>query len=246
MSSTIIAITRLRRELELIIKEPIPNFVARPNPDNFFEWHFLLYGPKDSPYEGGEYYGKIIFPNEYPHKPPSIIIITPSGRFQTQTPICLSFTNYHPSTWNPMWSVRSILIGFLSFMLEEAQTTGSIVTSTIEKIEFANQSITFNNRIDTISKIFKKDLLKQRAQYLYNNNNNTDSKTNRKNQKSKSKSKSNTQMNLNSNIVKNQSNNQKIYLNNTSNSNLFRFNFTNLIAVFIIIVAIFLYFFLNY
>lgn len=58
-------------------------------------------GPEDTPYEGikllyicalfrtvivgGFYHGKLIFPKEYPFRPPRIIMITPNGRFQTNT-----------------------------------------------------------------------------------------------------------------------------------------------------------------
>ena len=31
----------------------------------------------------GRYHGKVVFPNEYPFKPPSIYMLTPNGRFET-------------------------------------------------------------------------------------------------------------------------------------------------------------------
>jgi len=34
-------------------------------------------------------------PPEYPFKPPHIIFLTPSGRFETNTKVCLSFSAYH-------------------------------------------------------------------------------------------------------------------------------------------------------
>ncbi|KAI5016568.1 hypothetical protein ZWY2020_006419 [Hordeum vulgare] len=40
--------------------------------------------------------------------------------------ICLSMSDFHPESWNPMWCVASILTGLLSFMMEDALTTGSI------------------------------------------------------------------------------------------------------------------------
>lgn len=46
-------------------------------------------------YAGGVYHGKIIFPSEYPNKAPKLIFLTPNGRFQVNTEICLSFTNFH-------------------------------------------------------------------------------------------------------------------------------------------------------
>jgi len=93
----------------------------------------VIIGPKDSPYDGGMYHGKLKFPNTYPYKPPSILMITPNGRFKTNTRLCLSISDFHPESWNPMWSVSSILTGLLSFMLEDQKTHGSIETSVNDK-----------------------------------------------------------------------------------------------------------------
>jgi len=46
-----------------------------------------------------------------------IQMYTPSGRFEPNKAICMSMSNYHPETWNPLWSVSSILRGLLSFMV---------------------------------------------------------------------------------------------------------------------------------
>lgn len=43
--------------------------------------------------------------------------------------LCLSITDFHPDTWNPAWSVSTILTGLLSFMVEKGPTLGSIETS---------------------------------------------------------------------------------------------------------------------
>ena len=37
----------------------------------------MIAGPKDSPYEDGQYHGKLVFPPEYPYKPPAIMMLTP-------------------------------------------------------------------------------------------------------------------------------------------------------------------------
>ncbi len=68
-------------------------------------------------YLGGYYHGKLIFPRDYPFKPPRIMMITPNGRFKTNTRLCLSISDFHPDTWNPAWSVATILTGLLSFMV---------------------------------------------------------------------------------------------------------------------------------
>ncbi|KXZ43850.1 hypothetical protein GPECTOR_79g129 [Gonium pectorale] len=105
-------------------------------------------------YEGGVYHGKLVFPAEYPFKPPSISLFTPNGRFATNTKLCLSMTDYHPESWNPMWSVGTILTGLLSFMYDTQATTGSITTSKQDKERMARDSLTFNAKNPTFRKLF--------------------------------------------------------------------------------------------
>ena len=67
-------------------------------------------------------------------------MITPNGRFETNKELCLSISNYHPESWNPAWTIETILIGLYSFMLEDELTTGSIKTSPMKKKQYAKQS----------------------------------------------------------------------------------------------------------
>lgn len=66
--------------------------------------------------QGGIYHGRITLPPEYPFKPPSFIMLTPSGRFETNTKICLSISSHHPEHWQPSWSVRTALTALVSFL----------------------------------------------------------------------------------------------------------------------------------
>ena len=57
----------------------------------------------------------------------SLISLRPSGRFETNTRLCLSMSDYHPESWNPSWSVETLLVGLQSFMYEENNTAiGSV------------------------------------------------------------------------------------------------------------------------
>lgn len=67
----------------------MPHLKAHPNPSNLLEWHFVLEGAEGTDYEGGVYHGRLMFPPNYPFKPPSISMITPNGRFATNTKLCL-------------------------------------------------------------------------------------------------------------------------------------------------------------
>lgn len=135
---------RLTKEYVVMQREPPPFVWAVPDEKNILTWNFLIRGPPDSVYAGGEYHGILLFPSEYPFKPPGIKMLTPSGRFQPDRKICFSMSDFHPGTWNPAWSVATILTGLLSFMLSDEMTTGSITSSDPHKRAFAAHSHTWN------------------------------------------------------------------------------------------------------
>nr|CAG8473257.1 4526_t:CDS:2 [Entrophospora candida] len=118
------AYKRLTKEYIAIQNNPAPYLIAKPLENNILEWHYVIRGPPDTPYHNGEYHV------DYPFKPPSIRMITPS--------------DFHPSSWNPSWSVATILNGLLSFMTGDEATTGSIKTSDTDKRIFASRSHQFN------------------------------------------------------------------------------------------------------
>ena len=69
-------------------------------------------------------------------------MITESGRFQMNSRICLSISDYHPESWNPVWPVRSIIIGLISFFVTNDTTVGSINVSFQERKRIAERSRT--------------------------------------------------------------------------------------------------------
>ncbi|XP_075523296.1 ubiquitin-conjugating enzyme E2 34-like isoform X2 [Primulina tabacum] len=157
-------VKRLQKEYRALCKEPVSNVVARPLPNDILEWHYLLEGSDGTPFAGGYYYGKIKFPPEYPFKPPGISMTTPNGRFMTQKKICLSMSDFHPESWNPMWSVSSILTGLLSFMMDTSPTTGSVTTTAEEKQRLAKSSLAFNCKNPTFRKLFPEHVEKYERQ----------------------------------------------------------------------------------
>jgi len=125
---------------------PPPFVFASPDEKNILIWNYIIRGPPDSPYAGGEYYGALLFPSEYPFKPPGIKMYTPSGRFQPDKKICFSMSDFHPGTWNPAWSVATILTGLLSFMLSDEMTTGSVTSADRDKRILAGRSHEWNRK----------------------------------------------------------------------------------------------------
>jgi len=145
---------RLGKEYVNMQKESPPYVWACPEETNILTWHYIIRGPPDSPYAGGEYHGVLLFPPEYPFKPPGIKMFTPSGRFQTDKRICFSMSDFHPGSWNPAWSVSTILTGLLSFMLSDEMTTGSVTSKDSDKRIFAAQSHSWNIRQKKFKEVF--------------------------------------------------------------------------------------------
>lgn len=117
------------------------------NPSSPFSrrWHYIITGPENTPYHGGQYWGTLIFPPNYPFAPPAIRMHTPSGRFQPSTRLCLSISDFHPRSFNPAWEVSTILIGLLSFMTSDEMTTGSVAASEPERKYHAARSRWWNS-----------------------------------------------------------------------------------------------------
>lgn len=138
------AYKRLNKEYKQIQANPPPYIIARPSESNILDWHYIITGPPGTPYENGQYHGRVTFPTDYPFKPPRIKMCTPSGRFEVNQRLCLSMSDFHEESWNPSWSVATIITGLLSFMTGDERTTGSIITSNQTKIQLCKKSKEYN------------------------------------------------------------------------------------------------------
>ncbi|XP_043253540.1 ubiquitin-conjugating enzyme E2 J1-like [Colletes gigas] len=145
------AVKRLMREAQELY-EATEEYYASPLEDNLFEWHFTVQGPPSTDFEGGVYHGRILLPPEYPMKPPNIILLTPNGRFEINTKICLSISGHHPETWQPSWSIRTALLALIAFMPTPGNgTIGSLDYSKEERQKLAKKSL--NWQCDTCGKV---------------------------------------------------------------------------------------------
>ncbi|CAB3404534.1 unnamed protein product [Caenorhabditis bovis] len=154
--ATVAATRRLQKDYAKLAQDPIDGIVALPNESNILEWHYCLRGSEGTVYEDGYYWGKILFKSDFPWSPPSILMITPNGRFQTNTRLCLSISDYHPESWNPGWTVSAILVGLHSFMNENTRAAGTIDMDSENRRRLALASKEYNMKVPEFVTFFPK------------------------------------------------------------------------------------------
>lgn len=106
---------RIRKELEEIKKNPATSWNAGPvDESDLFLWQGAIFGPENTPYEGGIFYLNIRFPSDYPWKPFKIQFITKiyhphvnrvGGIHCCDYPDLFSNSN-DPGNWGPHITVR--------------------------------------------------------------------------------------------------------------------------------------------
>jgi ubiquitin-conjugating enzyme E2 J1 len=138
------SLRRIQADIRELSLSPSPNYTASPLEHDMFEWHFTIRGAPDTDFSGGVYHGRILLPPEYPFKPPNIVFMTPSGRFETNTKVCLSFSAFHPELWQPAWGIRLILEALISFLPTPADgAIGALDWTKEERVKLAKESVKF-------------------------------------------------------------------------------------------------------
>lgn len=136
---------RLHNELKDLKKNKTDFIQAIHDETNKLIFYFMLKGDPTSDYKDGYYIGKIILPTDYPNNPGDFMMLTPNGRFTTEHKICLSNTGYHRESWNPLWSIRNILLGIYSIWMDDKENGIShIHESPAKRKAYAKNSMNFN------------------------------------------------------------------------------------------------------
>ena len=140
-----ISLKRIQKEFQNMINDPSEDFYANPIKDDMFCWHFTIRGPPDTEFEGGLYHGIIKLPMSYPNRPPSIMFLTPNGRFDVNMDVCLSMTRYHKEEWQAAWTIRSMLEAIIAFfpVKEEHNAIGALDSSVESRKHFAKLSVKY-------------------------------------------------------------------------------------------------------
>ena len=181
-----ISLKRIQKEFQNMINDPSDDFYANPIKDDMFCWHFTIRGPPDTEFEGGLYHGIIKLPMSYPNRPPSIMFLTPNGRFDVNMDVCLSMTRYHKEEWQAAWTIRSMLEAIIAFfpVKEDHDAIGALDSSVESRKHFAKLSIKYKCDVcgpiaNLLKPIEKSENNDKNNNAKKNSNNNADNKNNK-------------------------------------------------------------------
>lgn len=108
---------RLQKELEEIKTDPPSNCSAGPKDNNIYEWEATIIGPSDSPYSGGIFKLTMLFPTDFPFRPPKVKFITKilHPNIDQYGNICLDILN---KNWSPVLNVSKLLLSISSLLTD--------------------------------------------------------------------------------------------------------------------------------
>lgn len=111
------SLVRLNKEKKEMIENNIQNISAGPKNDNMYEWEGVIFGPTETPYEGGVFFLDIHIPQNYPFAPPQITFRTKvyHPNINSSGHICLDILK---GDWSPSLTISKILLSICSLLTD--------------------------------------------------------------------------------------------------------------------------------
>ncbi len=151
----------LQRDLKELQERPLVMASAAPLDNNMLEWHVNIAGPRDTPYAGGLFHFRLVFPPDYPASAPScdVLSVLPHPHVQ-RGKLCLDlFSDFasffearaapreaRATGWSSAYSVSSVILQMQTFLmgLEDCDHERDAVAACLQRIPDAvRQSLTY-------------------------------------------------------------------------------------------------------
>lgn len=110
---------RVNREMIEMRDDPPVGCTAGPIDEaNIHKWKAIIFGPPETPYEGGSFELEINFPKDYPFKPPHCRFVTKiyHPNINSEGGICVDILK--STSWSPALTIGKVLLSISSLMAD--------------------------------------------------------------------------------------------------------------------------------
>jgi ubiquitin-conjugating enzyme E2 A len=103
------------RDFRRLQNDPRNGVDGAPMDNNIMAWQAVIFGPDDTPWEGGTFQLLLEFTEDYPNKPPAVKFITKMfhPNIYADGKICLDILG---TQWSPIYDVAAVLTSIQSLL----------------------------------------------------------------------------------------------------------------------------------
>ena len=112
------AVRRLQQDFQQLVKNKVDGIDACPSSENLFLWNAIICGPEESVYESGTFHIQLVFPEEYPFRPPQVRFITKVFHPNVWLDNGLICVDILKDGWLPSYDVLAILYSIRLLLLD--------------------------------------------------------------------------------------------------------------------------------
>merc|ERR1712188_49819 len=108
---------RLIRDFKKLQKDPPAGISGSPVPENIMRWNAVIFGPENSPWDGGTFKLVLEFSEQYPNKAPIVKFVSKMfhPNIYADGSICLDILQ---NNWSPIYDVAAILTSIQSLLTD--------------------------------------------------------------------------------------------------------------------------------
>ncbi|GER38570.1 ubiquitin-conjugating enzyme E2 2 [Striga asiatica] len=108
---------RLMRDFKRLQQDPPAGISGAPQDNNIMLWNAVIFGPDDTPWDGGTFKLTLQFTEDYPNKPPTVRFVSRMfhPNIYADGSICLDILQ---NQWSPIYDAAAILTSIQSLLCD--------------------------------------------------------------------------------------------------------------------------------